>query len=73
MVTTMSRAEFSGTRALHVWIAHNEGDSNVIEAGMDLLRQMAGSMGVSRITFGSPRVGWAKRHKLVSAVYEVEI
>lgn len=33
MVTTMSRAEFSGQQSLHVWIAHNEGDADVMEAG----------------------------------------
>lgn len=73
MITTMSRAEFSGRPSLHVWIAHNEGDADVMEAGTQLLRQMAQHAGVTRITFGSPRPGWAKRYKLVSATYEIEV
>lgn len=73
MVTTISRAEFSGYPALHVWIAHNEGDTDVMEQGLELLRAMARQAGVSKITFGSPRVGWSKKYKLVSATYEVEL
>jgi hypothetical protein len=41
MVTTLARSEFSGTQGLHVWVAHNEGDADVLDAGVDLLRQMA--------------------------------
>lgn len=71
LITTITQAEFSGKRALHVWIAHNVGKPDVFEAGMGLLRQMAKRAGVTRITFGSPRKGWSKRFKLVSALYEV--
>lgn len=73
MVTTITRAEFSGAQALHVWIAHNEGEADVIEAGLDLLRAMAHKAGVSRITFGSPRKGWSKKFPLISATYEVPL
>lgn len=73
LVTTLARAEFSGTPALHVWIAHNAGNADVFEAGLGLLRQMARKAGASRITFGSPRLGWAKRFPLVSATYEVPL
>ena len=38
LVTTLTHAEFSGTPALHVWIAHNVADADVFDAGMDLLR-----------------------------------
>lgn len=71
MVSCLSTAEFSGRRALHVWIAHNAGDACVIEAGLDLLRQTARSAQIDRITFASPRKGWAKRYPLLTATYEV--
>lgn len=73
LVSKISVAEFSGTRSLFVWIAHNEGDADVIEAGVDMLRDMAGRANASRITFGSPRPGWAKRFPLITATYEVPL
>lgn len=73
MVTTRTVAEFSGEQALHVWIAHNEGEADVLDSGIALLREMAAKAGFRRITFGSPRPGWAKRFKLISATYEVPI
>lgn len=73
LVTTLTRAEFSGTPALHVWIAHNTGQADVFDAGMVLLRQMAAKAGAARITFGSTRLGWAKRFPMVSATFEVPI
>lgn len=72
LITTLTRAEFSGTPALHVWIAHSVG-GDVFEAGLPMLREMAKHAGAARITFGSPRPGWAKRFPLVSATYEVPI
>lgn len=72
LITTLTRAEFSGTPALHVWIAHSVG-GDVFEAGLPMLRDMARHAGATRITFGSPRPGWAKRFPLVSATYEVPI
>jgi hypothetical protein len=71
LITTRTTAEFSGTPALHVWIVHNAGDADLLEAGMPLLRQMAQKAGFARITFGSPRPGWAKRFPLVSATYAI--
>lgn len=73
LITTLTRAEFSGTRALHVWIVHNIGDRDVIDANIPLLREMAHRANAVKITFGSPRLGWAKRFPLVSATYEVPI
>lgn len=73
MVLTERVAEFSGEKSLNVWIAHNRGDADVMEQGMEVLRRMAQSGGAKKITFGSPRVGWAKRHKLVSATYEIGV
>lgn len=73
LITTLTRAEFSGTRALHVWIVHNTGGPDVIDANLPLLRAMAHRAGATKITFGSPRIGWAKRFPLVSATYEVPL
>jgi len=73
LVVTKAAAEFSGTPALHVWIAHNAGAEDVLEAGLDLLRGIATKEGIMRITFGSPRAGWARRFPLISATYEVPV
>ena len=73
LVTTLTRAEFSGTPALHVWIVHNAGDAAVFDAGLALLRRMARQAGAARITFGSTRLGWAKRFPLVTATFEVPL
>ena len=72
LITTLTRAEFSGKPALHVWIAHSVG-GDVFEAGLPMLRDMAKHAGAARITFGSTRPGWAKRFPLVTATYEVPI
>jgi hypothetical protein len=71
-VIRTEQAEFSKAQSLHVWIAHNAGDEDVFEAGEGLIKQTAQRMGVSTITFGSPRPGWAKRYRLVSATYEID-
>lgn len=73
LITTRTIAEFSGTPALHVWIVHNTGGADVLEAGLPLLRQMARRAGAARITFGSPRPGWGKRFPLISATYEIPL
>lgn len=31
LIATLSHAQFTGNQSLHVWIAHNTGDSDVIE------------------------------------------
>ena len=73
MVTTLNRCEYSGIPELHVWIAHNVGDADVIESGLEMLRNMAFSAGAKRLTFGSPRLGWSKRFKLESATYRIDL
>jgi hypothetical protein len=72
LITTLRHAEFSHTPALHVWIAHSTG-GDVFEQGLPMLKQMAQHAGAARITFGSPRKGWAKRYPLVTAIYEVPV
>lgn len=73
MVSNPVSTEFSGQTNLHVWIGHNEGEDDVIELGLGLLREMAAKGGFAKVTFASSRRGWAKRYKLVTAVYEVDI
>lgn len=43
------------------------------DAALDFLRNQAKHTGCTRITFGSTRLGWAKRFPLVSATYEVPL
>lgn len=71
MVTQRVTDPYSGVQSLHVWIAHNVGDADVLDAGLGLLRETARKGGFARITFGSPRPGWAKRFPLLSATYEI--
>lgn len=63
--------EFTNQPILHVWLAHNAGGGDVYETGQSLIRQTAANIGAKKITFGSPRKGWAKRYPLVSATYEI--
>lgn len=71
LITKLIQAEYSREPVFHVWIAHNLGDSSVIDDGIDLLYRMARAAGAKKITFGSPRLGWQKRFKLLSATYEI--
>lgn len=61
--------EYTRQPYLHVWIAHGE----ITDEGFDFLRNQAKHAGCTRITFGSTRLGWAKRFPLVSATYEVPL
>ena len=72
-MTTLTTAEFSGKQSLHVWIVHNTGPADALEAGLPMLREMAQKAGMASITFGSPRPGWAKRFPLIEATYEVSL
>lgn len=63
--------EFTQQPELHVWLAYNTGDADVMTAGESLLRDTAARMGATRITFGSPRKGWAKRYRPVTTTYEI--
>lgn len=63
--------EFSRLPVLHVWLAYNAAGIDVIEAGSDLIQQTAKRLNASKITFASPRKGWAKRYPLITATYEI--
>ena len=71
IVLRMLRAEFSGEPRLHCWLAHNVGDADVFAEAENFVKQTAANAGAKRITFGSPRKGWAKRYPLITATYEV--
>lgn len=73
LVTTVTFSEFAGRKFLHVWVAHNLGDSDVIDAGIGMLRDMAKGCGAEMITFGSKRAGWKSRYTTVSATYGIEL
>lgn len=63
--------EFSREPVLHVWLAHNAGNADVFSEAQGFITKMAREMGCKRVTFGSPRKGWAKRFPLSSATYDV--
>lgn len=69
----MRAAEFSGAPFLHVWLAYNEGSSDVLVGGESFLRHIAQQQNAQKITFGSPRKGWAKRYPMINATYEVSL
>lgn len=71
MVLQAKVTEFSNKPVLHVWLAYNHGDGDVIDAGMRVLQETASRMNAHKITFGSPRKGWAKRFPVVTTHYEI--
>lgn len=72
-VISPDREEFSGLQSLHIWIAHNVGGDASYDFGLEQIKQIARNGGASRLTLESPRKGWGKRFKLVSATYEVPL
>ena len=73
MVTTLTQTDYSGLPVLHVWVGHHETHDPIGDETCEFLRHLARNAGATRITFGSPRLGWSKRFPLVSAVYEVPL
>jgi len=74
-VLTQPSEEFSGTRHLHIWIAENDlsGTAESYEFGLAAIKRMAAQLGAPKLTLESPRAGWAKRFKLLSATLEVPL
>lgn len=66
-------AEFSGEVQCHIWLAYSESDRDAYSAAESFIKDSAKHMGASRITFSSPRKGWAKRYPLLSATYEIPL
>lgn len=66
-------ADYSGVVSCHIWLAFNDGGQEAYDAALGLYRQVAKQMGASRITFCSPRSGWAKRYRPVSTTYEIPL
>ncbi len=72
-ILTNEREEYSGKPSMHIWIAHCIGGAPAYDFGLDAIKQIARSLGASRLTLESPRPGWGKRFPLVSATYEVPL
>ncbi|MFL9582363.1 hypothetical protein [Stenotrophomonas sp. AB1(2024)] len=72
-ILTREVEEYSGNPSLHIWIAHNGGDAESYNFGLEQIKQAARHFGATRLTLESPRLGWAKRFRLVSATYEVPL
>lgn len=72
-ILTGETEEFSGKQCVHIWIAHNAGYEGSYEFGLNAIKDIARASGASRLTLESPRIGWAKRFKLVTATYEVPL
>lgn len=72
-ILTREVEEYSGSPSLHIWIAHNGGDAESYDFGLEQIKQAARHFGATRLTLESPRPGWAKRFRLVSATYEVPL
>lgn len=74
-ILTQPAEEFSGERCLHIWIAENalSGTDESFDFGLSAIKQIAQQLGAPKLTLESPRKGWAKRFKLVSATYEVPL
>lgn len=74
-ILTQPSEEFSGERCLHIWIAENaiSGTDESFDYGLSAIKQIAQQLGAPKLTLESPRKGWAKRFKLVSATYEVPL
>lgn len=71
LITELTNAPYSREPVFHVWIVHSVGDDDVFAAGLGLVQAMAKAAGATKITMGSPRMGWQKRFTLASAVYEL--
>lgn len=74
-ILTQPAEEFSKQRCLHIWIAENalSGTDASFDFGLDAIKKIAQQLGAPKLTLESPRKGWAKRFKLVSATYEVPL
>ena len=74
-ILTQPSEEFSGERCLHIWIAENalSGTDESFEFGLSAIKRIAQQLRAPKLTLESPRKGWAKRFKLVSATYEVPL
>lgn len=65
--------EFSKQVCLHVWLAYSKGDADLFALGEAHIRQIAHQMGAAKVTFESPRPGWAKRYPMVESTYEIPL
>lgn len=71
IVLEKGETRFTNLPTLHVWLAYNADGQDVYAAAIGLIHHLATQMNAHKITFGSPRMGWAKRFPLLSATYEI--
>lgn len=64
--------EYSKEWSLLIWIAHNVGSDAAYTAGLEAIKAIARERRL-RLFLKSPRLGWQKRFRLVSATYEVPL
>lgn len=69
----LQQEEFSREPVLHVWLACNEGDADVFGQAEAFILHVAREAGARRMTFGSPRKGWAKRYQAISTTYSIPV
>lgn len=73
MVLRKMVAEFSRQPYMHVWLAYSVGGKDIYTAAEGLIREVAKKAGATKITFGSPRLGWSKRYKVQSVNYAIPL
>jgi hypothetical protein len=56
---------------LHIWISANFGPPSLVAEAVAWVRDQQRQHGFARITFDSPRKGWAKHFRVKKFTYEV--
>lgn len=56
---------------LHVWISANFGPPSLLAEAVAWVKDQQKQHGFSRVTFDSPRKGWAKHFRVTQYTYEV--
>lgn len=56
---------------LHVWVTANFGPPSLLSEAVAWVKEQQREHGFSRITFDSPRKGWAKHFRVTQYTYEV--
>lgn len=62
-----------GIKTLSIWVAANLGGPELLAPAMEWTRGFAKHHGFQKITFTSPRKGWAKHFKVAQIIYEVSL
>ena len=70
LVLIAQKETFTGLPVLHVWLAYTAAKN--FDAGLQWVREHAKQYGFQKITFDSPRKGWAKRFTAESVRYRID-